>query len=444
MLAYSAGMLHRLAYLRRRLDTSIWLIPALFCLSSVILGLLMLWLDRHVAYLFTSWQMFAMPVESARQVLSVIAGSVISVGGVSFSVTMVALTLTSGQYGPKVVRHFLEDNDSKISLGLFLGAYVYALVVLTGYVEADHPHLSVLTALLLALLAVVGFVRFIHRIATDLQADEIVQRIGKRLCQTFDELIEAAQADARSHDLLAWRRQAARGTPPHEVAYLDHGYVQSIDYAGLVRWSRQHDCCLQVRVRAGDFIVEGNCAFKVFGCSPGEVEASVNDLNRHIITGPVRTSAQDAEFPITQLNQLAARALSPGINDPGTAISCVDSFCLAFAQIIDHDLPGNVFNDDQGTPRLLARMTGFEGLLKAVFVPLRQFAVRDVSVTISLYEVLCRLAELTTRHERLALLGMHGRLIGDDMDDESLGSYDRRDVRQRAKRLQILVHRFDR
>lgn len=178
-LAYAAGMLHQFACLRRRLDTSIWLIPAMFCLVSLVLGMLMLWLDRTVAYRFTSLQMFSMPVDSARQVLSVIAGSVISVGGVSFSVTMVALTLTSGQYGPKVLRHFLEDNDSKISLGLFLGAYVYALA----------------------------------------------------------GLAEESRADNRSHDVIAWRRRA-RGHKPRLVAHPGSGYVHSIDHAGLVRGAR--------------------------------------------------------------------------------------------------------------------------------------------------------------------------------------------------------------
>ena len=176
--------------LRHRLGTSIWAIPTLICLVSLGIGLLMLWLDRNLTNLFDSWQTFAMSVDSARQVLSVIAGAVISVGGVAFSITMVALTLTSGQYGPKVLRHFLEDNTGKISLGLFLGTFVYTLVVLTGYIKTDQPHLSVLTALLMALLAIVGFVHFIHRIATDLQADEIVQRIDARLRVALRELAE--------------------------------------------------------------------------------------------------------------------------------------------------------------------------------------------------------------------------------------------------------------
>ena len=433
-------MVKELDYLRNRLNTSIWFIPVCISIASFALGLMMLWMERHISYLSTSLQAFAMPVESARQVLSVIAGSVISVGGVSFSVTMVALTLTSGQYGPKVLRHFLEDNNSKVSLGLFLGTYVYALVLLTGYSETDKPHITVLTALLLALFAVVGFIRFIHRTATDLQADEIVESIGQRLQVSLVELTSESTRHGRSCDVAAWRR-AARGQRPQLIATDKQGYVQAIDYRELVKWCMEHDCLMQVRARAGDFLVKGVGIFKVYGCSADDIEAAFGHLNSHVVTGPVRTPVQDPEYPITQLNQLAARALSPGINDPGTAISCIDSFSLALAYIVDRDLPGSVFMDDKKEPRLLLRFTSFDGIMKAVFAQLRQFAKPEVSVIVSLLDALCRLAQLTTRRDRLQLIGLHGDLIREDIDGLALSTYDLRDISQRHKRLQRLVQR---
>ena len=436
-------MIGRLQYLCKKLNTSIWFIPLIFCFGSLVLGNFMLWVDRHFTNMSLDSTMFAMPVDSARQVLSVIAGSVISVGGVSFSVTMVALTLTSGQYGPKVIRHFLEDNHSKISLGLFLGAYVYALVVLTGYTDSDRPNLTVLTALLFALSAVIGFINFIHRTATDLQADEIVQRIGKRLQSALGNLVSEGELEGRSRDTALWRH-AARGQQPHIIAASSRGYVQAVDYNGLLCWCVEHDCLMQVRARAGDFLLEGICIFKVFGCAADDIDAAFDDLNRHVITGPVRTSVQDPEYPITQLNQLAARALSPGINDPGTAISCVNSFSLALASVMDRDLPGSLFNDADDKPRLLVRSTSFDGLLKAVFAPLRQFARSEVSVVVSLLEALCRLAELATRGDRLRELARHGQLIWEEIDQQALAKYDLDDIRQRHKRLQTLVRRLDR
>ena len=200
---------------------------------------------------------------------------------------------------------------------------------------------------------------------------------------------------------------------------------------------------MQVRVRAGDFLVSGICIFKVYGCPANSIEAAFDLLNSHVITGPVRTPVQDPEYPITQLNQLAARALSPGINDPGTAISCVDSFCLALAYIVDRDLPGSVFMDDKEEPRLLLRHTNFDGIMKAVFAQLRQLAKPEVSVIVSLLDALCRLAQLTTRRKRLQILGLHGDLIWEDIDGLALAAYDLRDISQRHKRLQRLVQRSE-
>ncbi len=314
--------------------------------------------------------------------------------------------------------------------------------MLTGYSETDKPHLTVLTALLLALFAVVGFIRFIHRTATDLQADEIVERIGQRLQVSLVELTSESTQHGRSCDIAAWRR-AARGQRPQLIATDKQGYVQAIDYRGLVRWCTEHDCRMQVRARAGDFLVKRLCIFKVYGCPANVIEAVFDLLNSHVITGPVRTPVQDTEYPITQLNQLAARALSPGINDPGTAISCVDSFSLALAYIIDRDLPGSVFMDNKKQPRLLLRFTSFDGIMKAVFAQLRQLAKPEVSVIVSLLDSLCRLAQLTTRRDRLQLLGLHGDLIWEDIDDLALAAYDLRDIRQRHKRLQRLLNRSE-
>ena len=436
-------MIGKLAYFRERLNTSIWLIPIGLCALGAAGAAGMLWVDRHVDSVGLGFSDFAMTQSSASQVLSVIAGSIIGVGGVAFSVTMVALTLTSGQYGPKILRNLLEDNASKLSLGLFLGTYVYALIVLASYTHSDRPRFTVIIGILLAFIALIGFVRFIHQMATDLQADKIVQRIGGNLQQALLDLAAHADSTNRASDTLHWRR-AARQYRPYPVASTAQGYVQTIDYAGLVRWCSDNGCLLQVRARAGDFIVEGVCLFKVYGGDPERLEASISDLNGHIVVGPMRTPIQDPAYAITQLNQLAARALSPGINDPGTAITSIDWFSLALAKIVDRDIPGCVLMDDEQQPLLLARTTHFPGIAKEIYAPLRQFSKADIAVTVCLIESLCRLAELTQRADRLEVLALHGQSIWQEVSKGATLSYDLRDIRQRYKKLMILTKRVAR
>jgi len=428
----------KIAYLRERLNTSLWPIPVGVCLLSALLAVGMLWLDRHLASSGLNEVLFRLDAESARRVLGIVAGSIIGVGGVAFSITMVSLTLTSGQYGPKVLRNFLEDNVSKVALGLFLGTYAYTLIVLSGHGLIETPRFTLVVALILAFAALFGFVHFIHRTATDLQADQIVHRIGRQLRQTLQELADDAGDAQRSPDTLPWRR-VTRPKQAFPVASDRQGYVQTIDYAGLKRCCGARQSALVVHVRAGDFLMKGLRSFTLYTDRQGDAQETIEALNACIVVGPMRTPVQDAEYAISQLGQLAGRALSPGINDPGTAITCIDWFSLALAEIVDRDLPGCVFLDDDGKPCLLARTPGFAGLIKAVYAPLRQLSRSSVQVTVKLLESLCRLAELTRRRDRLDVLALHGRLIAEGVERQRLQDFDTQDIRQRHRRLQVLT-----
>lgn len=428
--------------LREKLRVSIWLIPLILCVAGFALAVLLLWVERNAPALDSALQFVSMSVISARQVLGVIATSVLSVGGVVFSVTMVALTLTSGQYGPKVLRQFLSDRLSKISLGLFLGTSIYCLVTLSGYGDTDQPNITVMVALFLTILALAGFIGFIHNTATDLQADQIIQRIGGDLQRLLYQLVKEENLAGRNDDLLAWRR-AARGVRPLVVAARSSGYLQTIDYSSLVGWSVEHDCRLQVRVRAGDFLLAGTTLVKIYGGDAQSLAGKIDSLHNCFIIGPMRTPVQDPEYPITQLNQVAARALSPGINDPGTAITCVDWFSMALGQIADRDLPGKVFLDDEQGPRVLARYTDFDGILKAFYAPARQFSRGNIPVLISLVQSLERLAQLTTRRSRLVAIARQGGLIDEEMERGDHLQDDLRDFRQRYRKLITLTGRLE-
>jgi len=431
-----------LSALREKLQVSIWLIPLLLCLAGFALALLLLWVERNVPALDSALEFVSMSVTSARQVLGVIATSVLSVGGVVFSVTMVALTLTSGQYGPKVLRQFLSDRLSKITLGLFLGTSIYCLVTLSGYGDTDQPDITVMVALVLTLLALAGFIGFIHTTATDLQADQIIQRIGGDLQGMLDQLAKEENLADRNDDVLAWRR-VARGVRPVVVASQTSGYVQAIDYPGLVLWSAVLDCQLQVRVRAGDFLLAGTTLVKIHGGDPQALAGKLDSLHKCFLTGPMRTPVQDPEYPITQLNQVAARALSPGINDPGTAITCVDCFSMALGRIADRDLPGKVFLDGEQVSRVLARYTDFDGILKAFYAPARQFSRGNIPVLVALVDSLCRLAQLTTRQARLAAIAHEGGLVYEEVERGDHLPDDLRDFRQRYRKLMTLTGRLD-
>lgn len=434
-------MKQRLLELRENLRTSVWFIPLLICLACLALALAFSRLERDLGLLFPQFNVFAMSVTSARNVLGVIAGSVLSVGGVVFSVTMVALTLTSGQYGPKILRQFLSDRNSKNSLGLFLGTSLYCLLIMASYGDTDRPSITVIAALLLVIIALAVFIRFIHGTATDLQADQIIERIGSELRESLRDLSSTESLRGRCQDTLLWRRRA-RGQRPVLIAARASGYVQTIDYAGVMQWCTARNCVAQLRMRGGDFLLQGTCLIKLYGCPEELQDSDLDALRAHVRTGQMRTPVQDPEYPITQLNQLAARALSPGINDPGTAITCIDWYSMALSRIVDHELPGKVFLDEAAGAVLLVRFSDFAGIAKAFYAPARQFASDNIPVLIALLESLIRLASLTARADRLQQIEMEARLISVTTEQGDHLEYDLRNFRRRYNQLKRLTRRL--
>ena len=196
-------------------------------------------------------------------------------------------------------------------------------------------------------------------------------------------------------------------------------------------------------MRAGDFILEGNCLIKLYGAHFDLQEQDLSQLRSVVRTGVMRTPVQDPEYPITQLNQLTARALSPGINDPGTAITAIDWFSLAVAQVVDRDLPGKVFLDPDGVPRLLARFTDFRGIVKAFYAPSRQFAQGNIPVLIALLESLVRLADLTTLEDRLAIIAHHGEHLMSAVEGDNYMGHDLTELRLSQARLRRLTRRLE-
>ncbi len=213
------------------------------------------------------------------------------------------------------------------------------------------------------------------------------------------------------------------------------GYLQRVDYSGLADWCERYDCVARVEVRPGDFLLDASGLCRVSGCDMDVLAAQLDEIRGCFLVGPIRTPVQDVAYPISQLNQVAARALSPGINDPGTAITCIDWFYAGLAHIIDRDLPGDVVRDGSGAERLLVRSYNFPEVLDSVYGPLRRMSHGSIPVARRLLDSLQHLAELTRREQRLAAIRAQGDLIWETWTGDKMADVDRQSLRRRYLRL---------
>jgi len=432
-----------------RIRSSFWFTPTAMATAAAALALLGVRVDQPVTdwlALNLGWA-FEMEAEGASAMLEVIAGSMITIAGVVFSMTLVALTLASYQLGPRLLTNFMSDTSTQVVLGTFISTFVYCLLVLRTIRRAEEvafvPHLSVSLGVLLAVASVGVLIFFIHHVSVSIQANAIAARIGAEFSEKIDHLFpspigqESVRVPYDSPDasvIVAF----ARDVEP--VAADKDGYLQLIDGDALLALTMEEKLLVRLEQKPGSFIVAGNPLLLV---SPGS-KLTV-ELTRRVqscfVLGHQRTADQDIEFLVNQLVEMAVRALSPGINDPFTAIACVDQLGSALCRLAARDMPSPYRYDSENQLRLILRADTYADIVDAAFNQIRQNSRSNAVVSIRLLDTIAVIAPYAHRAEDRATLLRHAEMIARGAGEALPEHGDRRDVEGRWYRIVELYNR---
>jgi uncharacterized membrane protein len=354
--------------------------------------------------------------ESAMTLLSTIAGSMITIAGVVFSITIVVLTLASSQFGPRLLGNFLRDRANQIVLGTFIATFLYCLLVLrTIHVEPNGyiPYWGTVLGLLLAVCSVGVLIYFIHHIAVSIQAPHLIASVSAELsndvARLFPEGIGKKMPATGSRKPLGEivTRLEKEGT---EIPAQGGGYLQAIDGDKLVEIAQKENLIVLLHYRPGHFLIKGAPIGTVLADKTITPEV-IKSLNQQFICGNERTQEQDIEFSVLQLVEVGVRALSPGVNDPFTCIQCIDQLSANLCQLAQREFPSPYRYDDEKTLRVVARTLRFEAILNAAFHQIRQHGKGNVAVLIRLLEGLERIGACLQRHEDREAIRRHVTMI---------------------------------
>ena len=408
-----------------------WAVPSVMSLASVLLSIGIIQLDQAVTGSLLnelSW-VYTGGAEGARAVLSTIAGSMITVAGVTFSITIVALTLASQQFGPRLLRNFLRDFGNQVVLGTFVSTFLYCLLVLRTVRGSDDtefvPHVAVTVGVALAMLSLGVLIFFIHHVATSIQASRIIANVAEDLEAAIDRLFpEPIGQDATSADGPQTSADRFSFVPgARTVAARSAGYVQAIDGDRLMRLAREHEVVVRVHARPGSFVRSGGVLLTV-APTPGQPHPDDKPLRGVFIIGSDRTGTQDVTFFVEQLVELAVRALSPGINDPATARLCIDRLEQSLCHLAGRHIPSAVRYDEDGRMRVLACPLTFPDVVETAFAEIARYGRSSVSVTCRLLEAVRNVASCVKRDaDRRALL-REATLIAAAVGDVALNDRD--------------------
>lgn len=411
-----------------QLRDSFWLVPAVMVMLGIGLALGLLTVDRHgwvpVSVGGSSW-LYNGGGTGARTLLGAIASSTIGVAGTVFSITIAALSLAAGQMGPRLLRNFTRDRGNQFTLGAFLGTFSYALMVLrsvrTQQEGAFTPHVALSFGMLLAFGCVATLVYFVGHMASRINVDTVIDLVSADVAEAFDAWVVEETALAPAED-RAW--DAA--TP---VVDSRSGYLQRLDASRLADWAAEHGTALRLLVRRGDYIAPGAPIALITVPAEGAAEA----IAQATALGASRGSRGDPEQTVRQLVEVAVRALSPGINDPHTAMSVLDRLGAALCGLAGKHLPTGMHHRG-GRIVLWVPVASYQSLCAVMFHMIRQHSCGNAALLIKLADVLTAVLSAEPDPARQAVIADHLAQVQIDAARSLANEHDAAEVHRRIRR----------
>ncbi|QDV35269.1 DUF2254 domain-containing protein [Tautonia plasticadhaerens] len=410
--------------------------------------------------------------DEARTILGMIAGSMITIVGIVYSIAMVNLTLASDQFGPRLIRTFMTDVGTQVVLGAFLATFVFSVVVLLAIESGSNaqevsgppsartgeagapvplgmpeqtdfaPVVSLWGGVGLALICLALLIYFIHHVAQAIQAPNVIDSVARELERSIRRHFPEERGPIEPLSPASERDDPGRDLPPHfeeeasPILAVNSGYLQVIDHETLLDFCAERDLVARLEYRPGDFVIAGGTLATAWPADRLDEEAR-RRLRGTFLLGVQRTPPEDVEFSISQLVEVAIRALAN--NDPFTAINCVDRLGSAMCLLAGRKMPPRRRYDAEGRLRAIVRSTRFGGIINTAFDQIRQYGLGNAALTIRLLEVIAligsRVDNLTDGASLLRQAVMIERGSRRVIEEE----YDLRDI---ADRFQDILHQL--
>ncbi len=432
--------MNKLKFFWINLLSSFWFIPSLIVVGSIILATVLIAADDAV---YDPWlaqwpRLFGAGAEGARGMMSTIAGSMMTVVGVTFSMVLMVLAMASSQYTSRILRNFIRSRVTQIVLGIFVGIFTYCLIVLRTIRSGDEgafiPSVAVSFGFVLALGGVVALIFFIHHIASSIQASNIIASVAEETIASIDQLFpEDLGQGPRDDDDDEQSLRSLSSQKWHTVMADKSGYIQSVDSEALIRLAQDSKTIVRMAHGIGEFVVQ-NTPLASFALDAPPDQAMIDDLQATFSISRHRTVNLDAAFGIRQVVDMALKALSPGINDTTTAVMCVDYLTTILAQIAPRKIP-SAHRYEEGELRVIAKGPTFESLLAEAFDQIRDNAKNNIAILSRMLNAFETLTSLTVNPHRRHGLGEQVQWLSEMVERSVESAHDRARLNTRLARL---------
>ncbi|GIT97744.1 hypothetical protein TSL1_05650 [Sulfurovum sp. TSL1] len=418
------------------LRSSFWFLPFLIVLSSVVYAVVLIQVDyaggdRWLA----QWpRIFGVGADGARDMLSTLAGSMMSVMGITFSMTLLALTLASSQYTSRILRNFMSSHVTQVTLGTFSGIFVYCLIVMHAIRTGDAPFVPILSVFLAFILVFAGIailIFFIHHIALSIQVSSILPSVVEETNASIDRLFpekeesNANKAEDKGNEQLASLDERTWYAVPAQKS----GYIVSIDHDAILSLAQDKRILVRMEYGIGSFVVQ-DTALVSLALTYHPDQETIVALNEAYSIGRHRTAEQDPAFGIRQIVDMALKALSPGVNDTSTAVMCVDYLTAILTRLACRQLPSSHRYEEE-TLRVIAIVPTFEGMLAESFDQIRGSSAGNFAIMARMLGAIGTIANITVSPSHLHALDEQVQYISDLVDRSIESEHDQDQLEKR-------------
>lgn len=445
--------------------TSFWFVPTIMAFMAILLAIGTNQLDSLLASSDRKLSWFSTTAPASRSTLSAVAGATIALAGVVFSITIVTLSIASSQYGSRLVRNVMGASIADLVIGQYIGTSLYCMLVLQNVREAHGdspaftPQVGTAVGLMLGLISMGMLIWFIHHVATAIQAPTIILEVSRDLNEAINRLFperigEAADKDTDEEALEQQNRQSFNeilsGVGKHNITVpsKQEGYIEGIDGESLISLGLELNGVVELMCKPGDYITKEQLLARVWFQNQTETEEDseeqtetvINTVLRVIIIGLRRTPRQDVSYAARELVEIAVRALSPGINDPFTAMSCVDRLGGALGRLVERSYPSQIRRDSESVPRVLVTTAdGFAEVLTRSFGMIREYGSSNTAVSLKMLEALTGIASHASRPEDIELIRQEAEALQTAFEEHHLVQADQNSFQQAFDQLNDLL-----
>ncbi|QOY36581.2 DUF2254 domain-containing protein [Anaerobacillus isosaccharinicus] len=422
-----------------KINGSIWLKPAIYCLISLLIAILVVYIDMNLEDFIDKHipTYFVTSVDLAQIILGTISAAIVTMTTITFSTIMVVLTTYTSQFSPRILKGFVTKSSTMRVLGVFLGGFIYSILSLLFMrkAEIDNDVIAATVGVFVAFVCLAFFAYFIQNVATSIQVSNLIKELT----------IDALKSIEREKDALTkFRNKTVEEelSPPQgyskvkEITGNSYGYVQLIDYPSLFSYAKEKNFVIEVNQYIGHYVTNKSKLLTIYyNDLDQDLDLKVSD---YVTIGDERTSIQDIEFCMIKMVEIALRAISPGINDPNTAIDCIRFLRTPLLEALRNGGRYLVFYDEEDKRRLVKKKESTEQLLYTTFYQISHYGRQDISILLALLDTLIEVAENSSHKIKIEVKTFADYVIK-KFDQEVLEELDRKKLTSKLEDLEMIL-----